>query len=137
MTDKEIFKAELDRLKEETYIGLSEQDNGVEQGRMEVINSLYKTLHHMQEEPISDDLGETTNNYVLNVRKGYPRVMDKTDRYICNAFKAGANWQKQQMMSNAVEVEVDTAWTDGWADVNLPINAEKGDILKVIIIKEE
>lgn len=50
-SDKEIFKAKLDRLKEETYIGLSEHDNGVEQGRMEVINALYGLLDSMQEEP--------------------------------------------------------------------------------------
>ena len=51
MTDREEFKAELDRLKEETGIGLSEWENGVEHGRMEVINALYKKLDSMKKEP--------------------------------------------------------------------------------------
>ena len=34
------IREELARLKEETSIGLSEHDNGVEQGRMEIINAL-------------------------------------------------------------------------------------------------
>lgn len=46
------------------------------------------------------DLREATNNYVLNARKGYQRVMDETDRYICNAFKAGAKWQKAKTLSD-------------------------------------
>jgi len=50
-----------------------------------------------KEESVSEDLIEATNNYCVNVRKGYPRVMDETDRYICNAFKAGAKWQKEQL----------------------------------------
>ena len=60
-------------------------------------------IKSMQEEPISEDLEEAINNYVLNVRKGYPRVMDETDRYICNAFKAGAKLQKQQLMAKAFD----------------------------------
>lgn len=36
------------------------------------------------------------NDYVLNIRKGYPRVMDETDRYIRDAFLAGAEWYKKQ-----------------------------------------
>ena len=49
-----------------------------------------------KEEPVSEDLMEATNNYCLNVRKSYPRVKDETDRYICNAFMAGAKWQKEK-----------------------------------------
>lgn len=50
MTDMEIFRKELDRLKEETAIGLSEWDNGVENGRMEVINALKEKIDSMQQE---------------------------------------------------------------------------------------
>lgn len=38
------------------------------------------------------EISDARNNYGLNVRKGYPRIMDETDRYICNAFEAGAKW---------------------------------------------
>ena len=46
-------------------------------------------------EPASEDLEDASNNYCLNIR-GYPRVKDKIDIFICNAFKAGAQWQKTQ-----------------------------------------
>ena len=52
MTDKvKKIREELARLKEETSIGLSEHENGVEQGRMEIINALSIFIDSMQEEP--------------------------------------------------------------------------------------
>ena len=72
----------------------------LDEQRIEAIGMAVKAL---QEEPVSDDLIVATNNYCVNVRKGYPRVMDETDRYICNAFKDGAKWQAEQMMANAVD----------------------------------
>jgi hypothetical protein len=55
MTDKiQKIREELERLKEETSIGLSEHENGVEQGRMEIINALSIFLDSMQEEPVSN-----------------------------------------------------------------------------------
>lgn len=76
--------------------------------------SLIDTLEvkELQEEPVSEDLIDATNNYCVNVRKGYPRVMDETDRYICNAFKAGANWQEKQDQST-IELAEDHAYFAG------------------------
>ena len=37
-------------------------------------------------------LMDASNNYTMNIRKGYPRVMDETDKYILAAFEAGAKW---------------------------------------------
>ena len=42
------------------------------------------------------NLDSAANNYGVDVRFGYPRVMDETDRYIYNAFKAGAKWMAEQ-----------------------------------------
>lgn len=64
-----------------------------------------KILDHIDkvlEEPVSEELEEAANNYCLNARKGYPRVKDETDRYICSAFKAGAQWQKEQIVKEAI-----------------------------------
>lgn len=58
-------------------------------------------VKEVQEEPVSEDLEEACNNFCVNARKGYPRVMDKTDRYICNAFKASAKWQKEHLWKSA------------------------------------
>ena len=49
-----------------------------------------------KQEPASEDLIDASNNYCLTIRKGYPRVKDETDVFICNAFKAGAEWQKER-----------------------------------------
>ena len=55
LTDKiQKIRKEIERLKEETSIGLSEHENGVEQGRMEIINALSIFLDSMQEEPVSN-----------------------------------------------------------------------------------
>jgi hypothetical protein len=39
-----------------------------------------------------EEILHARNDYGLKARKGYPRVMDETDRYISNAFEAGAKW---------------------------------------------
>lgn len=54
-------------------------------------------------EPVSEDLADASNNYCLNIRKGYPRVKDEIDIFICNAFKVGAQWQKEKIMKDAIE----------------------------------
>ena len=55
MTDKiQKIREELARLKEETSIGLSEHENGVEKGRMEIINALSLFLDTVQKEPVSN-----------------------------------------------------------------------------------
>ena len=41
---------------------------------------------------LPSNLDEAANNYSRDIRLGYPRVMDETDKYIYNAFKAGAEW---------------------------------------------
>ena len=50
-------------------------------------------LSQMRGEPVCEDLEKAANDYGVNIRKGYPRIMDETDKYIYNAFKAGAQWR--------------------------------------------
>jgi hypothetical protein len=107
----------------------------LDEQRMEAIGIAIKTL---QEEPVSEDLMDATNNYCVNVRKGYPRVKDETDRYICNAFEAGANWQKEQMMAKTIEGYV---LANGMGEPILHL-WDKGKHLvgkkvKVVVIKED
>lgn len=55
LTDKvQKIRKEIERLKEETSIGLSEHENGVEQGRMEIIEALSFFLDSLQKEPVSN-----------------------------------------------------------------------------------
>ena len=107
----------------------------LDEQRMEAIGIAIKTL---QEEPVSEDLMDATNNYCVNVRKGYPRVKDETDRYICNAFEAGANWQKEQIMAKTIEGNV---LANGMGEPILHLwNKGKhlvGKKVKVVVIEEE
>lgn len=54
-----------------------------------------------------------------------------------HAYFAGSEAMKEKMIEDAIEVEVLTAWSDGEANVNIPIDAEKGDIIKVEIDDEK
>lgn len=102
MTDKvQKIREEVERLKEETSIGLSEHENGVEQGRMEIINALSLFLDSLQKEPVSEELEEAANAYAITVYNNYldnPKAFENIDADTLNedAFKAGAKWQKQQ-----------------------------------------
>ena len=51
------------------------------------------------DELIKFKLMDAANDYTMNVRKGYPRVMDETDVYIRNAFEAGAQWAASNIQS--------------------------------------
>lgn len=53
-----------------------------------------------------EDLVDATNNYCLTIRKGYPRVKDKTDVFICNAFKAGAQWQERKDIEDSFKSDM-------------------------------
>ena len=66
MIDKvQKIREEVERLKEETSIGLSEHENGVEQGRMEIINALSLFLDSLQEEPVSKEIGNYDHKAVM------------------------------------------------------------------------
>jgi hypothetical protein len=93
------------------------------------------------EEPVSEDLEHAVNAYI-----GYaPEVDESSSTYgKRQAFKAGANWQKQQMMAKAVDaaVHIDAG---GYPyipqmelydyDKDIPL-AKEGEKVKVIVIKE-
>ena len=60
----------------------------------------------LPQEPASEDLVDAINNYCLNVRKGYPRVKDETDVFICNAFKHGAQWQREEIYKKLFRISM-------------------------------
>ena len=111
MTDKvQKIREELVRLKEETSIGLSEHENGVEQGRMEIINALSLFLDSMQEEPVSEDLEEASKEWLRpQLDKSYANYGDvkmmeftRFDGYaMLDAIEFGAKWQKENLWKPA------------------------------------
>lgn len=60
--DAEKLIAEIERLKEETPIGICEYDKGEENGRMEVLTSLQSTIDSLQHEQPDNMIQWTGNN---------------------------------------------------------------------------
>ena len=96
-----------------------------------------------QEEPVSEDLEEAVNAYI-----GYPPEVDECSSVYGKrqAFKAGAKWQKQQLLKDAIDATV-CGDAGGYPYVNRTIElydydndiplAKVGDKVKLIIIKED
>ena len=104
----------------------------LDEQRIEAIGMAIKAL---QKEPASEDLEEAVNAYI-----GYaPEVDESSSTYgKRQAFKAGANWQKEQMMAKAVDARC--FGFQGAALFSFRLPADKylvGSEVKVIIIKED
>ena len=145
MTDKEKYEAlvaEIEHQKEETSIGLNEWENGEEHGRMEVINALQEKIKSMQGEPANDDFEKEMNDFFLTMQvQDNEYINEDTFRSIARHF---AEWQKQQMMKDAVEATLYFDYGDktgfyGMVELHdIPMkDMEDGDKVKVLVIKEE
>lgn len=124
---------EINRLK-------NELDGYSAREALDYIESYINTLSKQQvEEPVSDDLEEAAEEYLQKVKAGFLRTLEHPTAKDC--FKAGAEWQKEQMMKEAVEYEV------GMHGEPIKITLDKyvqrargifpGDKIKIIIIKED
>ena len=88
------LKAEIERLYD---IARKASYNGEIEGEMTAYDKILSFIDSFQQEnpeqtSLPSNLDEAANNYGIDIRLGYPRAMDETDRYIYNAFKAGAEW---------------------------------------------
>ena len=83
------------------------------------------------EEPVSEDLEQAAV-------EAFKHIVDSDKNNFYEIFKAGANWQKEQMLKDAVNGEVGY-WNITGLSINmkLPKCIEDGDKVKVIIVKEE
>jgi uncharacterized protein YbcC (UPF0753/DUF2309 family) len=136
MTDKEKIRAELERQKKE--------NNG---SPLSVCNDLLSFIDSMQEEPISEDLEEAAKKagqkYFPDENNIWarPNYEAKAAEY---AFKDGANWQKEQMMKDAISGAFirRNKYTKQNVLNGFSVTCEQiqkfnnGDKVKVIIIKE-
>lgn len=95
---------------------------------------IIQTIEYLQEEPVSESVDEEWKRYV------------RSEEYLSNPLEGSrplahhfANWQKEQMMKDAVKVSVNGN-DDGWLTLGYLPECEcelrKGDEVKVIIIKE-
>lgn len=82
-----------------------------------------------KEEPVSEDLEEAGKQYLE--RSNPDRV-----HQITNAFKAGAEWQKEQIMAKAINTKASFTMSVPSICISLPLGVNVGDKVKVIVIKE-
>lgn len=92
--------------KEETISNLKAYlDGDTAIGNIIPLRSVLESALEYLKPSLPSNLNEAANNYGVDIRLGYPRVMDETDRYIYNAFKAGAEWMAGQGVSEEFDVE--------------------------------
>lgn len=93
------------------------------------IGAISMAIEALKEEPVSEDLEQAAKEYAdeQSVQAG-----------IQSAFIAGGQWQKQQMMKNAVDVGIDSSRSDGKTILSGNFfRYNTGDKVKIIIVKED
>ena len=107
----------------------------LDEQRIEAIGMAIKAL---QKEPASEDLEEAAKRYATDGDEisGLYIIDEEVD-----AFIAGANWQKQQMMAKAVDVTIAIPYQNGYGGYTQLVDSKEGlpfsENLKVLVIKKE
>lgn len=109
------------------------------EGAYNILCFLDAYIDFLQEEPVSEELKDAAKQYEEN-------AVFYAGRNISDFFKAGAKWQKEQMLANAIDVEVKLD-AGGYPYIDKTIElydycedvplAKEGDKYKVILIKED
>ena len=143
MTDKEKIIVEIERQKK--HLNTNYLD---ENGALIAYNHIIDYINSMPEEPVSEDLEETAHTYAANNGGRWLtddigiKIFAFNPQEVKDAFKAGAQWQKKQMMSKAIDALVHT-FDNGYIRVGTQLLANNkyglkaGDKVKVILIKDE
>lgn len=110
---------------------LQEELNKAFKKGQEAAKRLYDSLQQEQP-PLPANLDEATETYSKEVSNGH------SYRDLICGFKAGAKWQKSQMLKDAVEGRVFMSFAPGhnqmvMADVDLPTNTK----VRIVVLKEE
>lgn len=136
MTDIEKIRQEIERLKkilEESTYYLDNSQQAL--GYSFALDDFKEFIDSLPEKP-DKSLKVTAEEYSKKVSDGH------NYRDLTCGFIAGTEWQKEQMMKEAVEADVNTyedlAAGKSWAEfvVKMPTN-NLGDKVRIIIVKEE
>lgn len=158
MTQIEQIKAEIERLIEQCrniYIETKSYHNRcIERDKMVILNHLLNFINSLPAKQPSEDLEEAASRYA---KEEYNHKSPATLPDRCRgcyaplmyAFKAGANWQKEQMMKSAIDGTVGEG-NPGYPQMGehlpviaysdmmlLPKHFKFGDKIKIIVIKED
>ena len=149
MTDKvQKIREEVERLKSRLLRGACSSQIAMEtMCKEEAYNEVLAILDTMQEEPVSDELEKVAIKYGTDE---FPSLCNGCKHIPVDAFKAGAKWQKEQMMAKGVDGIVHLFGKCEVASVhyNDPTGVPMsyfmtskgflaGDKVKVIVIKED
>ena len=99
--DKAAVVAEIERLIAELVE--EGEDTMFEQGRISAFEDVKVFINHtlevkeVEEEPVSNDLEEAASQYPSIICRISPQWKSEVE----NVFKAGAQWQKEQMITKA------------------------------------
>ena len=133
MTQVEKIKSEIERLQAKTSIGLNEYTMGYENGKAEVCHLLLNLINSMQKEPVSEDLELASERYACkfsNSKYGHDKIK--------KAYTAGAQWQEEKMLKDAIDGEVGYWNIRGlFVNMEMPNELEEGDKVKLVIVKED
>lgn len=134
MIDIEKLKKEIKgRIRKNVYLDYHEGYNDALKRTISIIES-------MEEESVSEDLEKEIINYI-----GFPQEVDEdiSTTMMRKAARYFANWQKEQMMKDAVEGTVEEPECLLWRIISDDLeglfvvnnNLHDGDRVKIIIIK--
>ena len=141
MSKVEKIKGEIERRKNQFVsqaesfhkIGMEDKENYYA-ALASNMNSLSCFLDSLEEEPVSNDLEEAAHSYVDTTIEWF----DSEGNPCCYpAFIAGAQWQKEKMMEDAVDGEIYFSMDMlQYRIITEPLgNFHHGDKVKLIIIK--
>ena len=129
-------------------------DEKVEDAKYQVCKDILSFVKSLQKNSVSDDLEEASCNYRYNffghlAERGHRNTSGNAMKNVENHFKAGARWQKRQMMKNAVDGVVHHYGDDEIAAIHyndpkgVPMSyfvsskgLNAGDNVKLITVKE-
>ena len=96
MTDKvRKIREKVERLKSQLLRGACSSQIAMEiRCKEEAYNEMLAIIDSLQEEPVSNDLEEAASQYPSVIRTISPQWESELE----NAFKAGAKWQKKQII---------------------------------------
>ena len=131
MTDKEKIRADVSKLiiPESECNGMSLMGKGRQYAYREVLGIIDST----SEEPVSEDLEEEIGRYFKENGNKWAYI---------DVARHFANWQKQQMMKDAVPATVLTnqygnKYIRSWSGLREYNKFKNGDEVKVYLIKED
>lgn len=112
-------------------------DEKIEDAKYQVCKEILSFVKSLQKESVNDDLEKVAENYANkhSVLLGFDCDSEpiQTGTDIKNAVIYGAQWQKQQMMKDAVEATI-PIHGQIWIENNTKYKA--GEKVKIITIKE-